>query len=140
MTRGRKPLPRNLRIVQGNAGHRPIDPDIPDPAVVVDLPRAPAELSVSAQQHWPYFAKLLSDMRVLTDADFPALCMLCESYAIYWEAVEGTKTYGIMAVTPNNHIQRSEYLNLQFKSMDACLKILTEFGLTPSSRMRVRSG
>jgi len=137
--RGRKNTPLNLRIVQGNPGGRPIPDDIPDPPPIVAVPDPPEQLSEPACAHWPHFAEQLSKMRVLTDADLPALAMLCESYVIYWEAMDGVREFGIIGVTPNNYLQRSEYLNTAFKAMDQCMKILTEFGLTPSSRMRVRT-
>ena len=138
MTRGRKPVPLNLRVVQGNPQKRKIDDDIPSPKVVVQIPHPPDNLSLAAMEHWPQFAEQLAKMRVLTDADLPALCMLCETYAIYWEAMDGVREFGLLTTTPNYFIRRSEYLATAFKAMDQCMKILVEFGLTPSSRMRVR--
>lgn len=138
MPRGRKPTPLNLRVVQGNPGKRKIPDDIPKPKATVKVPRAPKQLSVAARPYWRQFARELSNMRVLTSADYPALAMLSEQYAIYWEAMDGVRQYGIIGVTPNNHLVRSEWLNTANKAMDQCLKILLEFGLTPSARMRVR--
>jgi len=137
--KGRKPTPLNMRLVQGNAGKRPIPEDVPEPAMIVSVPEPPELLSLAAREYWPQFAEQLSLMRVLTDADFPALCMLCEAYSIYWEAMEGVRQFGIISMTPNKYLARSEYLNTANKELEICLKILTEFGLTPSSRMRVRA-
>ncbi len=134
---GRRPTPKNLVLLRGNPGRRPVAKDIPDPPVV-QVPEPPELLSMQAREHWPEFAELLSKMHVLSGADLPALCMLCESYSIYWEAMAGVRQYGIMSITPNNYVQRSEYLNTAFKALDECFKIMSEFGLTPSSRTKVR--
>ena len=136
---GRKPTPLNMRLVQGNAGKRPIPDDLPEPPAPVAVPEPPELLSIAAREYWSEFATQLSLMRVLTDADLPALCMLCESYSLYWEAMEGVRQFGIISMTPNKYLARSEYLNTANKQLEICLKILTEFGLTPSSRMRVRT-
>ena len=135
---GPKPTPLNMRLIQGNPNNRPIDDNIPDPEVLGAIPVMPEYLSLAACEHWPEFATQLSNMRVLTNADLPALCMLCETYAIYWEAMNGVREFGMISMTPNHHLQESAYLNTAFRALDKCMKILTEFGLTPSSRMRVR--
>ena len=137
--KGRKPQPTNIRLITGNAGKRAVPEDVPELPVVAALPDPPEQLSQQARVYWPELAKQLRNMRVLTDADLPALAMLCESYATYWEAMEGVRTHGIISVTPNKYIVRSEYLNTASKAMSECLKILTEFGLTPSSRTKVRT-
>lgn len=134
---GRKPKPRNLVLLQGKPGKRKLEEAVPEPPVIT-VPEPPELLSVQGRVHWQQFAEQLAKMRVLTDADLPALCMLCESYSIYWEAMDGVRQYGMMSVTPNKYVVRSEYLNTAFKALDECLKILAEFGLTPSSRTKVR--
>lgn len=141
MTRGAKPVPRNIRILQGNPHHKPIDPDIPDPPLIKagPLPDPPEILTEPARKHWVTFAAQLRDMRVLTEPDYPSLCMLCESYANYWEAMRLVRKHGITSVSNTGRLIQSEHLNAAHKSLDKCMKIMTEFGLTPSSRMRVRS-
>lgn len=48
--RGRKPKPQYLRVLDGNAGHRPGNPDAPEP--VGDLVEAPPTLSATQQAIW----------------------------------------------------------------------------------------
>lgn len=133
-------MPKNLRVITGNARNKPI-PDVPEPPEVKPqaVPPPPEQLSVAARPHWQSFGEQLAKMRVLSEADLGALALLAETYAIYWEAMEGVRQFGIMAVTPNKYIVRSEYLNTAFKAMNQCMRILAEFGLTPSSRMKLRA-
>ena len=101
MKPGPKPIPKNVRILRGNPSKRALPENIPEPELVVVVPEPPEQLSLVARPHWNQFAEQLAKMRVLSDADYPALCMLCESYAVYWEAMDGVREYGIMSITPN---------------------------------------
>ena len=74
MKPGPRPLPANMKLLTGNAGHRPIPKDIPDPPI--EIPDPPAELTAEGAKYWPEYAEILVKMRVLTAADSTALALL----------------------------------------------------------------
>lgn len=132
---GRKPKPTNLRILGGNAGHRPLPENEPEPEIgTMD---APDGLSEKAQGQWDLVAKQLYDCGLLTELDKPALVQYCEAYARWSDANEHIKTYGAVVKAPSGFPVQSPYLAIANKAFDQMSKLLVEFGMTPSSRTRI---
>ena len=134
---GTKPLPSNMRLVGGNAGHRAPAKNEPKPPI--RIPSMPESLSKAAQPYFQQYAKHLAAMRVLSDVDVQALCLLSESTATYWECMEKVRRTGIIVkIGDKGYTGRNPYLTEANKAMQQMSSMLTEFGLTPSSRTRVR--
>ncbi len=134
MTRGTKPMPRNMRLIKGGRTDR-LNRD--EPIVEVSIPDAPETLSDEAREIWYDIAPKLARMRVMTEADTHALEMYCESYVEWREATDRVREGGMVVRSPNGHPIQNPYLSIKNKAQERCLKILAEFGLTPSSRTRV---
>ncbi len=116
--RGRKPKPTALKILDGDRADRinQAEPRIPD--ADLDLPEhfcCLADGLAHAREHWAELAPLLSSVGLLTEGDRPALALLCEAYALF-------------RLDP-----------LDYKARDLYRRMLIEFGLTPSSRSRVKA-
>jgi len=52
--RGRRPKPTRLKMLTGNPGKRPLNPNEPRPEATI--PDAPAELSAGARAEWDRLA------------------------------------------------------------------------------------
>lgn len=155
MTRGRKPKPSHLKLVTGNPGKRPLNPNEPLPDAA--LPEVPAHLSDGAKTEWNRIARELYDLGILTRLDRASLAAYCQAYCDWIEAEQRLQQYGKMVMSPQKTVTRrmrngtevveksggypmqSPYLAIRNKALELMIKFAVEFGLTPSSRSRVNS-
>jgi P27 family predicted phage terminase small subunit len=137
--RGRKPVPTALKLVKGNPGRRRLPKNEPKPQRAVPTP--PEHLSQRAALAWGAMSARLDTAHVLTVLDGLGLEQLCENYGEILDLREDIKTNGRFEVIEMTNgskrtVARAAYEKLadaerRFRAM------LTEFGLTPSSRSRV---
>lgn len=139
---GRPSKPTELKIVQGNPGKRPLNENEPKPAQ--DEGKAPSYLTPKAKAAWRELAVVLGDMRVLTVADRKALEMLCDTYAEWRElrAVieEHGHTYETFTAQGDKMIRPRPEVTMAADAWKRASAMLTQFGLTPSSRSKVSAG
>lgn len=111
--RGRKPKPTALKILEGAQPCRinRHEPSVPPPA---DL-APPRWLEGQAVDHWHELAPMLHRSGLLTEADRHSLALLCEAF-------------GRFRADPTDERARDLYR-----------RMAVEFGLTPSSRSRLRA-
>ncbi|GAG14803.1 unnamed protein product [marine sediment metagenome] len=68
----------------------------------------------------------------------PALAAYAESFSRWAEAVEMVQGEGMMAVGgKTGHLYQNAYVGMASTAMKQMMNIATEFGMTPSSRVRV---
>ena len=140
--KGRKNIPTNLKILRGNPGKRALPKDEPQPQAV--CPDPPDILSKEGKKHWKIISKQLFDANVMTVLDTDALMLYCESYARWLESGKALQKEGLL-ITQASHdgsttyLKQNPWLMIQQKSFDQMKAMLTEFGMTPSSRTRVRT-
>lgn len=134
--RGRKPRPTNMKLIRGNPGKRPLSTNEPKPARL-DTLRAPPGLSKAAQKHWRVISRQLHNAGILTVLDRQALALYCDAYARWAQANEQITKFGIIIQAPSGYPIPSPYLSIANKAFDQMLKLMAEFGMTPSSRSRV---
>jgi phage terminase small subunit len=60
-----RPKPKELRLLEGNRGHRPI-PETPQPRAEPKFPYAPRHLSEFAKKEWRTRGNELFHMRLIT--------------------------------------------------------------------------
>ncbi len=137
MTRGRKPKPTRLKLVQGTPGKRPLPADEPEPDV--GLPPAPAHLSDAAKAEWDNIGGQLLELGLVTNIDAAALAVYCTAFARWAEAEEKLREFGMITKTPNGGLAQSPYLSIANRAMEQMMKALLEFGMSPSSRTRVKA-
>ena len=77
--RGRKPKPTALKVLEGNPGGRPLNPNEPKPAK--KAPRCPSWLEDEAKKEWKRMGKTLEQMGLLTEMDMAAFAGYCQAYA-----------------------------------------------------------
>ena len=93
-TRGRKPLPTAIKVLEGDRGkgRRPINQNEPVPPK--DAVRCPAWLLPEAKKEWKRLAPALRAMGVLTMADEKDFAGYCQAYARWREAEEFITQHG----------------------------------------------
>jgi len=133
---GPRPLPKNVVAMRGSKDARGATNNLPEPEVCV--PDPPDGMTKDARSAWLIFAKQLAGMRVMTKADTAALQMLCESWVRWKDATADVAKNGFMVKSPNGYPLQNPMLAVANKAQDQCLKLLAEFGLTPSARSRIR--
>jgi P27 family predicted phage terminase small subunit len=148
--RGRKPKPTAIKLVTGNPGRRPTPPDEPEPPV--GIPKCPPHLDAEAKREWRRMARELDDLGMLTTIDRAVFASYCQAWSTWRQALKTVQKVGMVIrakerVTekPDGSIVRTggvPMVNPLYKLIDAenakMMKALTEMGMSPSSRSRVR--
>jgi P27 family predicted phage terminase small subunit len=136
--RGRKPLPSNVERLRGNPGKRRLNDAEPRPAARVAA--CPTCLGDEARKEWQRLSKELAELGLLTGLDRGMLAAYCQAHALWVEAVSSIERYGTMVKSPNGYPMQSPYVAVANKQVDIMVRIAAEFGMTPSSRTRIRVG
>ena len=149
--RGRKPIPTPLKLLRGNPGHRPPPPDEPKPPV--NIPKCPKHLDKEAKQEWRRMVKELEPLGMLTNLDKAVFAVYCDSYSTWAKAALQIQEKGMVFSVASKTITKPDgtivttgaglpMINPYFKIADQAkaimIKALTEIGMTPSSRSRVK--
>jgi P27 family predicted phage terminase small subunit len=111
-----------------------------EPLVPVSIPDAPDYLEVDETKIFVDTAEKLARMRVMTEYDVDALAIYSVNFVRWKEATMRLRDMGMMVRSPNNFPMQNPYLSVANAAQRECLRILVEFGLTPSSRTRVNKG
>lgn len=143
--RGRKPKPSHLRVIGGNAGHRPLNKREPKPSR--KLPTPPRELNKDAKREWRLVAPELYRNGLLTALDRAALAAYCESYGTWVQAlrikaemaVRNPATAGLIMTTKNGNAIQSPLLGIANKAAADMARYAEQFGMTPSARSRINA-
>src|SRR3990172_2095863 len=135
--RGRKPKPTVLRAIEGNPGKRPLNDREPKPPE--GTPDCPEYLDEHGKAEWFRLVPILKQMRVFTEVDRTALAAYCTAFSRWIHAEAQVKKYGTIVKSPEKGFpMKSPYLCVASEAMEAMRKFMVEFGLTPSSRSRLR--
>jgi len=132
---GRKPLPTYLRLLAGNPGKRPLNVNEPKPRA--SIPRCPVHLNAEAKAEWRRMARRLHGLGVLTEVDGTAFALYCQAYGRWVQAEQKLSEFGTVIKGPNGMPVQSPYLSIANRAMDQMRSLLSEFGMTPSSRSRI---
>lgn len=129
---GRKPKPTAIKKLTGNPGKRPLPEREPQPSVG-NLHR-PEHLDEIACREWERLEPILSGMKVLTDADYLALALLCQQTSTWIRAKEEVERDG-MTIEGRRHPLLT-LISDAAKNMGRCM---SELGLTPAARVKVKT-
>jgi P27 family predicted phage terminase small subunit len=103
-------------------------------------PSCPSCLGEEARKEWRRLARELAELGLLTSIDRGLLAAYCQAHALWVEAVSSIQRYGTMVKSPNGYPMQSPYVAVANKQVDIMVRIAAEFGMTPSSRTRIRVG
>ncbi|OLR55055.1 terminase [Hornefia porci] len=134
-TRGRKPTPTAIKMLEGNPGKRSLNTNEPKPKK--NAPRCPAWLEDEAKKEWKRMSKVLEQMGLLTDMDMAAFAGYCQAYARWKEAEEFLTQHGSIVRTPNGYLQQVPQVTIAQTNRRDMLRFCEQFGLTPSARSRI---
>lgn len=141
MPAGRPPKPTEQKKAEGNRGRRPLN--LLEPDFQPGAPEMPPGMTKPAQALWSHYTGLLVPKRVLTVADGRALRLLCVSEARLEKldrmldrkglTYESRTESGGKMIRPRPEVAMAEQLWRQVQRQQV------EFGLTPSSRTKVKA-
>lgn len=150
--RGPAPKPVELRLLQGNPGHRPLDLDgVFRPEV--GLPDAPSWLSKEARKAWRRLSPELIRYNLISKVDQNAFAMLCQTIGrlelIERSIMARQQTFAaagkdpvlaLMDKTPNGLVIQSALYQVLNREQEKLQQMLSSFGMRPDARTRVTAG
>ena len=134
-TRGRKPKPTALKVLEGNPGKRPLNEHEPVPPKAAI--RCPAWLEPEAKKEWKRLAPALEAMGILTTVDISAFAGYCQAYARWKEAEEFISKHGSIFQTPSGYVQQVPQVSIAQQNLKIMQSFCSEFGLPPATRARI---
>lgn len=137
--RGRKPLPSNVHVLNGNPGKRPLK-DTVEEKFSSEVPEPPTVLEGEALAEWNRVVPQLQEAGILKKIDRTALATYCLCFARWLDAEQKVKEMGCFARTATGYTVINPYFKIIEKSIEQMKSLMSEFGMTPSSRVRIRPG
>lgn len=134
--RGRKHIPPELKVITGEKRKKRLAPDRPTPEPCI--PEPPDILDGDALEEWIRITPDLDRLGILTGIDRASLAGYCQSYGDWLGAVRKVKKTGTVIKTDKGSIVLSPYVRAAAAALAAMKGFAIEFGLTPSSRCRVK--
>jgi P27 family predicted phage terminase small subunit len=134
-TRGRKPKPNALKVFLGTAKGQPKR----EPSAPIGVPPMPDRLKAdpNAVAKWQELVPLLTQIGTLTTGDGECLATLCEVYAAAQTCLLELRATGPVIHTDLGGIKPNPAGSLYRGLVSLQLSLMTEFGLSPSSRVRL---
>lgn len=137
-----------MKIAEGNPGKRPLNRR--EPTVSNALPSCPGWLAKEAKREWRRLARELNAAGLLATVDRAALAAYCQLWA-RWVAIEAelvlmvpgkdgkpVPKYNMVGSTDKGYEFVSPLFGLALQTLKAMKQYMVEFGMTPSSRSRIR--
>jgi P27 family predicted phage terminase small subunit len=110
----------------------------PEPTVII--PDMPKFLKGEARREWNRITVLLAARHCLTEWDRSMLAAYCNEWAMYvYLSRQCYKAEHAVEPTRANNSMLSGKLLARKMALKNCMAIATEFGLTPSSRSRIKT-
>ncbi len=124
-------------MLAGNPGKRAINHAEPKPRVV--MPKPPEHLSDAEKEKWKSVVRELYPLGLVTNIDKDHLAMYCTIYVRWVKAERMVRDKGEIIKTAAGNIIQNPYLSIANRALDQLNKLGAEFGMTPSSRSRVKT-
>ena len=132
---GRRPKPTAVKLVQGNPGKRPLNDAEPKPER--SSARAPRGLGAEGARFWRRYAPGLAALGVLTEVDEPAFRMAAEHYEVALRAAQQLHEEELVLESRDGP-KKNPLTQILRDNSTALRAFLTEFGMTPASRSKIR--
>lgn len=134
--RGRKPKPTAMKQLAGNPGKRPLNSNEPRPPVPDVTPYAPRHLNADAKREWRRVVPILLQLGMYTELDRSAVAMLCQAWGRWVVAEMHLREEGEVLKSATGYMYQNPWRFEANKAQDMLRRMLSEFGMTPSSRSR----
>lgn len=135
MAAGRTPLPTSVHDLRGFPGKRPKNHEEPQTEPLDAAP--PTSLDDEGKKFWEKLHSIVTAMNVAQKSDGPALEILAMCLAEARRAYEDFRDCRTVTFESGAE-QVSPYFTIWSKLIAQAMKIMTEFGMTPASRTRVK--
>jgi len=137
--KGRKPTPDGIAALRGNPGKRP--PRQAGPPAAWPKFTCPRSLGKPARKHFRALLRELTRCGVAPSAS-PDLIMLYATVRVRWEDAEKRIAVSgpIVADKDSGKMITNPFVAIANKAHEQMFRILSECGLTPTSRTRITSG
>ena len=146
MTRGRKPKPSAMKVITGQDRADRIPKGEPIPITIMQQPPTPPNyLDEYALEEWNLVCGALFRCGVLTEIDGRGLGLYCIAMGRLRKAEEAIQQMaranpasgGLIMKTTNGNIVQNPMIGIANTAMRDAVKYAAEYGLTPSSRVRL---
>lgn len=134
--RGRKTKPSALKELEGNPGKRALNKHEPKPETAI--PDCPPVLAGPARTEWKRITAQLEKLKVIALVDRGALAAYCMAWGDVVKATNKLKKEGEVIISEKGGMYQNPWVSIRNSAMDRMVKISAEFGMTPSSRARVK--
>lgn len=135
MPSGPPPQPSALKILKGNPGQRPIEPE-PEPEKALPLP--PSYFTGEALAEWGRIVGPLFELGLVTVVDRAGLIAYCEAWDLYCSAMQTFRDGGSqVTIRGERSLVKNPCLAVAKDALDSMLKYGSRFGMTPSDRVRL---
>lgn len=134
--RGRKAKPTALKELEGNPGKRAVNHQEPKPDVAI--PECPAHLKGAARTEWKRITEELLALKMISKIDRAALAICCTAWADYVKACNKLEKEGEVIISEQGGMYQNPWVAIKKRSMDQVMKFYAEFGMSPSSRTRLK--
>lgn len=135
--KGRKPKPSYMRVLDGNAGRRPLNDQEPIPEGKLEDRPPPPHLSPDQQAIWREAIKG-SPPGMLRELDESCLEVWVVARERHRDAAKKVADLGSLLKAKSGVPYQNPYLAIMNKQATIMLKAAAELGFTPSSRSRVK--
>jgi P27 family predicted phage terminase small subunit len=133
-TRGPKPKPTAIKIAGGTRKDRI---NTAEPPRLDGDPEIPAYLDDEARAEWTRMTDHLRKLGILSAAHAPTLGLYCQQHSRLVRAEERIAEKGLTEETARGALVMSPYVRIAREASAFCLKVLAEFGLSPSASSRI---
>lgn len=137
---GRKSLPANVHLLQGNRSKKAADALASGPLPEVCAPGAPDHLSADALAEWNRVVPLLEKIGIIAEIYRAPLAVYCQAWGRYVHAerkIAELGDNGLIDVTPSGYKQMGVWLQVSNRAAEQMKTFAAEFGMTPSAIQRV---
>jgi len=138
MPAGRKNLPFNIHVLNGTDRPCRRNEDEPQPELFDEVPQPPGYLTTSAVEEWLEMAPQLHRLGILTKFDLPAFEMYCNARGTAIDAINELKHSTLTITSDKGNELQNPLVAIINRSTEIAMKIASEFGMTPSSRTKLK--
>jgi P27 family predicted phage terminase small subunit len=137
MGKGRKPKPAELRVLQGNPGHRKI-PDVPKSAPVDGKFPPPEWMDAEAKKEWRKIVKAYESVKMITETDLQLLTAWCTAVSQFISAHKELKKAERKKTKTLEDYKLIRLCQISInEARAALLAISSRFGFSPVDRMKL---
>ena len=134
--RGPPNKPTALKVLEGTWRADRVAPDEPEPEI--ERPERPSHIIGPAREEWDRIVPELERLRLLSQIDRSALAAYCDAYG-EWVLARRELQKGRVCKTPQGMLMPHPAVAIRNKALEHMKAFLTEFGMTPGSRTRMRA-